>query len=188
MNIFFANYFSLHANHTKYSERPQNALLEKEQRAACTQVLRIDSTGLPSNPFPVGHPAAAQSNVLPPKLRFFISPSLLSPNRHMMMMMIAAMANVLVFVVGSGGGSVVHRSRGRAQWGFPTQPPFPSLRRQSPNARPTIALSARGPSISIIVGLYKKVSATFSAHFFKVLHYKRLDTSSRFPAHNLHRY
>ena len=72
------------------------------------------------------------------------------------MRMVAAVAS-FVAVGGSGGGSVVHRSRGRAQWGFPTpRPQPPSLRRQSPNARPTIALSARGLSIGIKVAFVKK--------------------------------
>ena len=43
-----------------YSARLQNALLETEQRTAlgCTSLC---STVLPSNPFPVGHPAVGQS-------------------------------------------------------------------------------------------------------------------------------
>ena len=46
--------------HLLYSARPQNALLEIEQWAAlgCTSLC---SPVLPSNPFPVGHPAVGQS-------------------------------------------------------------------------------------------------------------------------------
>ena len=45
-----------------YSSRPQDALLDIEQRAAlgCTSLCR---PGLPSTPFPVGHPAVVQSNL-----------------------------------------------------------------------------------------------------------------------------
>ena len=141
--------------------------------------------------------------VSPPKLEFFPSP-LLSPNRHMMMVMIAAMA-IAVVVIGSSGRRVVGGREQRSlamNRAFPTPPrPQPaSLRpslplfpcRQSPSARPTIALSARGPSIRITECFAKRPpSSVISRQLGKcssVTLHTLLETCSNLGAHNLRRY